>query len=1248
VFDPFTVRTLYLELDPSDWDRVRTDVPVEGDAAGQERAPAYFHGEGESAILVSVRRKGPTDPALPSEGNPQKVSLKIDINEYVPGQRWNGLRKLSLEVGGAESGPLEEGFAWQVHRAAVQAGMYGYDAANSAWVKLYVNGEYKGVFTNAEQRDEQFLKNRDLYSPTNTWLYKIDGSDQLEIGVGDSPTQEHLCYAPFDGFKKIGGGGGGSESTDSCLQPDLDFDLPQWIDMKSMLTLGVCNAFVENNDALFTHSGKNSFAIDFNPPQQRRRMYVPWDLDASIKRAETPIYGSEPYQQELLGHPWFGRVYEHIFRELLDGELSPEALIAFLDQLEPVLTPALEADPYISLESGVAGKFDKLRTWVVNRAANVPTQFVHPFVPRPVFNQDGGEVLSGFELTMSTPSGDIYYTTDGTDPRAPGNGISPNAVLYTAPVVVDRTLRITARTFDGTNWSGLSSDATFDLSNYATPLRVTEIMYNPVDENPADAIDEDGYEFIELRNTGAEDVDVSGYYFEGITFAFGPGTMVAAGGYVVLVRNPDAFGARYPGVPYDGVYTAKLSNGGEKIRLKNAQGTTLISVDYDDDPPWTFSPDGLGYSLVNIDPDGDPDEPNNWRPSTNVHGSPGGADPAPPYPLGLRINEVLANAPSSTDQAVEILNAGDSAADISGWFLSDQARQPAFDEFGNPVPGPVDPELLKKYRLPSGSNLSSGGFMAVFEEDFFWSNPDTPFLLNEFGGRVFLSSADAAGNLTGQVLAIDYPATSLGVSYGWVETSRGGETAPLASPTLGTANSAPRVGPVVISEIMYNPDPTGSEYVELRNISGSVVDISGWDIDGIGGFSFPSGTNVPPGGFVLLVDSAKTTASAFRADYAVPFGVPIFMDLFDLGNGGETLRLDRPNPVNPSVNPDILVERIRYNDKSPWPTEADGNGPSLERYVLAGYGNEPLNWRTAAIEGSPGREASFDDGIAVAANSSWDYRVTASTLGSDWKEVAYNATGWPGGSGPLGYGETFLSTVVPFGPDPLNKYPTTYFRKPFVVNDNPASVLSLTLSMLYDDGVVVYLNGQEVARRSLPGDPITYSTLATDNEATTYETIDLTAFSNLLVQGGNVLAVEVHQSYSTTSSPSDSDFDGMPDEWEDANGLDSGNPADALADLDGDGQNSRAEYHAGTDPNDPNSVLRIFSVGRDAGGSPMVQWYSVSGKSYRVVYSPDLSNWFSFGSLGDVFATSGTSQFVDPSSVPAAGRYYRVEVIGGP
>jgi hypothetical protein len=198
-----------------------------------------------------------------------------------------------------------------------------------------------------------------------------------------------------------------------------------------------------------------------------------------------------------------------------------------------------------------------------------------------------------------------------------------------------------------------------------------------------------------------------------------------------------------------------------------------------------------------------------------------------------------------------------------------------------------------------------------------------------------------------------------------------------------------------------------------------------------------------------------------------------------------------------------------------------------------------------------------------------------------------------------------------------------------------------------------------VLRRGLPDGQVSYTTLASDHEAGSHETVDLTSYSPLLIEGTNVLAVEVHQSdlasadlvwdaglsYTTFVSPSDADGDGLPGDWESANGLSDDDPNDALLDLDGDGQSNAAEFLAGTDPRNGSSFFRIQAAEWSGDGTLLLRWNSVAGRSYRISYSPDLENWFLFGETGEVTATGTVTEFSDPSSPRPTARYYRISII---
>jgi hypothetical protein len=156
----------------------------------------------------------------------------------------------------------------------------------------------------------------------------------------------------------------------------------------------------------------------------------------------------------------------------------------------------------------------------------------------------------------------------------------------------------------------------------------------------------------------------------------------------------------------------------------------------------------------------------------------------------------------------------------------------------------------------------------------------------------------------------------------------------------------------------------------------------------------------------------------------------------------------------------------------------------------------------------------------VSTGSVWKYLDNGSDQQTAWRNPGFNDTSWAAGPAQLGYGDGDEATVVGYGPDANNKYITTYFRRRFSVS-NPGSFTNLLLRLLRDDGGVVYLNGTEVFRSNMPGaGAILFNTLASSTVGGADETTNF--FSTmvnpgLLVNGTNVLAVEIHQVSGTSS-----------------------------------------------------------------------------------------------------------------------------------
>ena len=162
----------------------------------------------------------------------------------------------------------------------------------------------------------------------------------------------------------------------------------------------------------------------------------------------------------------------------------------------------------------------------------------------------------------------------------------------------------------------------------------------------------------------------------------------------------------------------------------------------------------------------------------------------------------------------------------------------------------------------------------------------------------------------------------------------------------------------------------------------------------------------------------------------------------------------------------------------------------------------------------------FEDGqqteTVIAEGSEWSYLDDGSDQGVAWRSSAFNDAGWDTGEAILGYGEANIVTPISFGPIPTQKYITTYFRKTVNIA-NVASILSAEIRIKRDDGAVVYLNGDELDRTSMPGGVINYLTPGStpNDDGAGFHTLNVPV--NMFVEGDNVIAVEVHQSGGSTS-----------------------------------------------------------------------------------------------------------------------------------
>ncbi|HTD65358.1 MAG TPA: lamin tail domain-containing protein, partial [Candidatus Limnocylindria bacterium] len=437
---------------------------------------------------------------------------------------------------------------------------------------------------------------------------------------------------------------------------------------------------------------------------------------------------------------------------------------------------------------------------------------------------------AGFEL--SADSGAVYLFH-----RPAGGGSLLDVVVYGVQVA-DLTL---SRATPGQNTSWTLGEPTRGAANIAVSLgsaatlKVNEWMPNPVSGED---------DWFEIYNPDPKPVALGSIHLtddlsDPIKHTVRPLSFIGAGpeAFVKFIADSDtAKGADHVGFRLGstesiGIYTT------------NAVPTKIDSVSY------ANAQDGLAYGRL---PDG----------ASNLVSFPDSASPEEPNWLPLAgsvvINEILTRTGGPLEQAIELRNVSDVDVAIGGWFLSNAKKD------------------FKRFEIPAGVFIPAGGFK-VFYETQFNPNSDLPpsFAFNAFkDDELYLSVADANGNLTGYRTTVKFGASAANVSFGRYEKSTGDDFVALSNRTFGVDNPAtvaqfragagasnayPIVGPLVIDEVHYHPPdfPGGidneiDEFIEILNASAAPAPLydaahptNTWRLRDAVDFDFPTNVTVP-------------------------------------------------------------------------------------------------------------------------------------------------------------------------------------------------------------------------------------------------------------------------------------------------------------------------------------------------------------------------------------------------------------------
>lgn len=403
------------------------------------------------------------------------------------------------------------------------------------------------------------------------------------------------------------------------------------------------------------------------------------------------------------------RAYNHFQKE---GVFSTDSALTRLNlRIEEVdLAVIAESARWGNSKRGSASSYTRNDQWIpeINklrtkfmpvRPAIVISQLknagLYPGIEAPVISKPGEEIIvekpplaSKFpvEISNPNPSGNIYYTLNGSDPRKSGGGFSSGAIFSNTQVrlYIGESTVLIARIFDNGRWSAPEEYRFLKKEDNYQDMKVTEVHYHPEDIiTGSDTLSGKDFEFIEFKNTGDHSINLSGLALDSaVRYSFPDNTLLPPGKFFVVTSKPAAF-YEYYGLIASGNFQGNLSNSGEEILLKDFDGNTIIDFVYGDSSPWPGSADGDGYSMVSSEnnPIGDPGDYFYWKNSAKNGGNPFADNiPEGTEPVSDNSRLQIESYPNPSSGVVNVSILDDEESDQYTLVLSDVAGKVVYQD----------------------------------------------------------------------------------------------------------------------------------------------------------------------------------------------------------------------------------------------------------------------------------------------------------------------------------------------------------------------------------------------------------------------------------------------------------------------------------------------------------------------------------------------------------------------------------------
>lgn len=551
-----------------------------------------------------------------------KKSLKIQIDSLCFD---DGIRVFNFNAEYEDKSYLQQ---YICSRMMQESGLWCFRTEH---VRLYLNGEYLGLYLYVENMDEDFLTRNGFNPSGNLYKATVDGA----------------CLSRYDNvfyhWEKKSGNSDYSDLQKLINQLDTvsisdyySFAFTEF-NYQNLINFLAVNLLIRNNSTYY-----HNYYM-FNDSYSTRKWHIfPWDLDKSFLYYEVniPYYHTSRYwtpdnpfaELAFLNDSTLQDIRERI-TELHSTLINNEHVEPWVDSLQLLLYNSVEHDTtdnintisdWLSQINTVKTAFDSRYYELMVQFEQIPRSFRvdrvnnRYFTGEPiVFRWTKCEDPLGNEIKYRLYYGKNINLVDGTANMI--ENISDTLLILSDTIEPGKYYYKVVAYTQNYHLDGFDNYNIFFVDNDTSQIIINEINYHPDS-------DVDPGEWVELYNASAYDVNVSNWYFcdnnDLHRYTFPTGMVIPSGSYYILANEPQKFLQLFPASECNiDVFNFALDNSGELLRLYNSYGRLVDLLVYDDSIPWPEEADGDGRVLALNSPLLDNSLGRNWN-AVKYYGTP--------------------------------------------------------------------------------------------------------------------------------------------------------------------------------------------------------------------------------------------------------------------------------------------------------------------------------------------------------------------------------------------------------------------------------------------------------------------------------------------------------------------------------------------------------------------------------------------------------------------------------------------------